>query len=53
MQCKKCPYFQKTPNKVSKGAVLVGFCKLRQKAISDQTINLEMCKDRAVIDVPE
>ena len=33
------------------GTVIVGYCKLRQKHISDATAGKEFCKDRAVIDV--
>ena len=47
--CKKCPYFAKEENKYQKGKVILGFCKLRQKHISDQTIDKPMCKDRAVV----
>ncbi len=48
--CKKCPYFDpKNKDAVSKGSIIKGFCKLRQKFISDETINKEFCKDRAVI----
>lgn len=50
-QCRKCPYFQKEQNKYQVGKVILGFCRLRQKHISDQTITAELCKDRAVIDV--
>lgn len=47
--CKKCPYFVKEENKYQKGKVILGFCKLRQKHISDQTIDKPVCKDRAVV----
>jgi hypothetical protein len=49
--CKKCPYFAKEENKYQKGKVIMGFCKLRQKHISDQTIDKPLCKDRAVVTV--
>jgi hypothetical protein len=49
IECKKCPYFVKQKDKIHKGSVVLGFCKLRQKHISDMTINQPMCKDRAVI----
>lgn len=48
-QCKKCPYFSKEKDKYQKGKVILGFCKLRQKHISDQTIDKPFCKDRAVV----
>ena len=31
--------------------LIVGFCRLRQKYISDETIGAELCKDKAVIEV--
>jgi len=34
------------------GVVLVGFCKLRGKHMSDTTRNKELCKDRATVDIP-
>jgi len=48
--CKKCPYFVKVDNKLQRGVVIVGFCKLRQKKISDRSINMQYCKDRAIIE---
>ena len=49
MNCIKCPYFVKEKdNKYRAGIVIVGFCRLRQKHISDETIHKEFCKDRAV-----
>lgn len=33
------------------GTVVVGFCRLRQKHISDTTLGNEYCKDRAVVEV--
>jgi|GEM_PF-1990880 len=51
MECKKCPYFE--PKKeIAAGRVLVGFCKLRNKYMSDTTKGKEQCKDRAVVDLP-
>lgn len=50
MDCKKCPYFMKNTERIyGSGAILIGFCKLRQKSISDETVKKEFCKDRAVI----
>ncbi len=49
--CKKCPYFTKEKEKYQKGKIILGFCKLRQKHVSDQTIGLPLCKDRAVVNV--
>ena len=49
--CRKCPYFMKETNKYQKGKVILGFCRLRQKHISDRTINENMCKDRAVVTI--
>ncbi len=49
--CKKCPYFMKEENKYQKGKIILGFCKLRQKHISDQTIDKPLCKDRAIVTV--
>ena len=52
MDCRKCPYFLKErENKYRKGMIILGFCKLRQKYISDTTINKQFCKDRAVIEL--
>ncbi len=51
MECRKCPYFLKEKeNKYQAGVVIIGFCKLRQKRISDATALNQFCKDRAVID---
>lgn len=49
MECKRCMYFRKAKNTVRGGAVIIGFCGLRQKHISDETVRMEQCKDRAVI----
>ena len=48
--CKKCPYFSKEEkDQLRAGRVIVGFCKLREKHISDSSMNQSLCKDRAVI----
>ena len=48
--CKKCPYFSKEEkDQLRAGRVIVGFCKLRQKHISDVTLTNSTCKDRAVL----
>jgi len=51
INCKKCPYFTKEENKYQRGKIILGFCRLRQKHISDQTIEKPFCKDRAVVTV--
>lgn len=49
-ECRKCPYFLKEgKSQLRAGRVIVGFCKLRQKHISDMSANQGQCKDRAVI----
>lgn len=53
MDCKRCTYFRKAKNAIRGGTVIVGFCELRQKHISDETIGMEQCKDRAVLTVNE
>ncbi len=53
MDCKRCTYFKKIKNLMKGGSVVVGFCELRQKHISDETIILELCKDRAVLTANE
>ncbi len=53
MDCKRCTYFRKTKNLTRGGSVIVGFCELRKKHISDETIGMELCKDRAVLKVNE
>ena len=53
MDCKRCTYFRKVKNMMRGGSVIVGFCELREKHISDETINLELCKDRAVLTATE
>jgi len=50
--CRKCPYFEKKKEELQKGAnisLIVGFCKLRERFITDETINKETCKDRATV----
>jgi len=47
--CRKCPYFEKNREKFQKGKIILGRCKLRNMNISDETVNNELCKDRAVI----
>ena len=47
--CKKCPYFAKEEDKYKKGIIILGFCKLRQKHISDRSIDQPLCKDRATV----
>jgi len=53
MECKKCTYFESKKNVIHSGAVIVGYCKLRQKHISDTTIGKELCKDKAVVDADQ
>ena len=50
-ECRKCTYFQKKKNeeKFYRGKIILGFCRLRGKHVSDETIGKEFCKDRAVI----
>lgn len=52
MECKKCSYFEAKREITNTGKVLVGFCKLRGKHITDLTIKKEFCKDRATVDIP-
>jgi hypothetical protein len=50
--CKKCPYFMKDKREFRRAGALkliLGFCRLRERHISDETINKETCKDRAVL----
>jgi hypothetical protein len=51
MECRKCTYFDKNKDadKYRKGKIILGFCRLRQKHISDETITKQFCKDKAVI----
>ncbi len=54
MECRKCPYFEKKrKNKLLGGKVIMGFCKLRERHISDETITAEFCKDRAILTLSE
>ena len=51
VHCKKCPFFTKKKEaSASKGAMILGFCRLRDKFVSDESITNELCKDRAVVD---
>lgn len=50
--CKKCPYFEKDKKEFTRAGALkivVGFCRLRERHITDETINSELCKDRATL----
>jgi len=50
--CKKCPYFEKRKGEIKKGmniSLILGFCKLRERFITDTSINKEHCKDRAIL----
>ena len=50
--CRKCPYFDKKISDVSgQSGIIVGFCRLRNKFITDQSINNEYCKDKDIIDI--
>jgi hypothetical protein len=51
MECKKCQYFNKIKDTMHGSHFIVGFCKLRQRHISDETIQKELCKDKAVIHI--
>ncbi len=51
IDCKKCPYFE-SRREIAAGKVLVGFCKLRGKHMTDTTKSKELCKDRATFDIP-
>ncbi len=53
MECRKCPYFNKIKNMMHGNSLIVGFCKLRQRHISDETAGAELCKDKAVIEIEE
>ena len=53
MECRKCPYFQKIKNMMHGTSLIVGFCKLRQRHISDETVGAQVCKDRAIIEIDE
>ena len=50
--CKKCSYFDKKIGELSsKSGIVVGFCRLRGKFITDQSMTRELCKDKAVVDM--
>ncbi len=49
VQCRRCPYYDKVKDKLQYGRIILGFCRLRQKHITDMTINKPQCKDRAII----
>ncbi len=53
MECRKCMYFEKnrSSDKLKKGKIILGFCKLRQKHVADETIGGQFCKDKATIDL--
>jgi len=52
VHCKKCGYYDKKISETaSKAGIIVGFCRLRNKYISDQSINNQHCKDKAIVDV--
>ena len=54
--CKKCPYFDKKREEFRRAGALkliVGFCRLRDRHITDETINRETCKDRATVVIEE
>ena len=53
MECRKCPYFEKKRDAMHMGRLILGFCRLREKHISDETMGRELCKDRAVIEASE
>ena len=50
-QCKKCPYYGKVDQEMKKGSLVIGFCRLRQKHITDVSVTNVLCKDRAVLDL--
>jgi hypothetical protein len=52
MECKKCPYFESKKEVINNGKVVVGFCKLRGKNMTDLTIRNDLCKDRAIVEIP-
>ncbi len=51
MECRKCTYFKKIKNMMHGNSLIVGFCRLRQRHISDETVGAEHCKDKAVIEI--
>lgn len=48
-ECKKCYYFDNKQNQIYKNLVVVGFCNLREKFITDRSINNEKCSEKAII----
>jgi len=49
-ECRKCSYFKKKrPSVFKNGNLIVGFCALRQKEITDESIRKPLCKDRAIL----
>ncbi len=52
-ECKKCPYFKKQDksNQLTGGRLIVGFCNLRQRHMSDVTVTNTTCKDRAILSI--
>jgi len=48
-ECRKCCYFMVDKDQYCRGVVLMGFCRLRQKYVTDISIMKEHCKDRATI----
>jgi len=52
VQCRRCGYFVKKISEISsQSGIIVGFCKLREKYITDRSIGNYLCKDKAVIDI--
>ncbi len=52
LSCRKCPYFDKKKEELRRGSsisLIVGFCRLRERLITDETITGELCKDRAIV----
>lgn len=49
--CKKCPYYGRVEQEIKKGSLVIGYCKLRQKHITDISVNQGLCKDRATLDL--
>jgi hypothetical protein len=53
MDCRKCPYFLKEKSRYHDGRIIIGYCKLRGRHITDDAISKEFCKDRAVLKLNE
>ncbi len=49
LDCKKCTYFDNKKKATHKTLTVVGFCKVRQKYVTDQSITNNLCKDKAVV----